>query len=633
LRNQLIKSQNFSRRAFFVAGGKILFLSTLAARMYYLQVLESKKYKLLAEGNRVKIFPVLPSRGKIVDRNGVIIAEGKLKFNIVYDVGYKGDFYKIINKLEEVLNRKIENIDEIYKKIEASKIGDVVNIEKYIEWKDVSKIEVNMPDLPGIRTIADNKRYYEYGSTVGALIGYTAKPSIEDLEDSNMYGKHYTHPDFRIGRVGLEKVLEPKLRGVAGVREVEVNSRGSFVKELDINYGEKGEDVSLTIDIELQKFVMGELSGKGGLISESGSATVLDIKTGSVLAMGSVPSYDNNNFIDGISGKDWQKLLNDIDKPLLNKSISAVYPPGSTFKTVTALAGLQSGLIKPEKTQYCGGYIEYKGRKYHCWQKRGHGRVNMYQALAQSCNVYFYRLAKVMDIDYLADIARTLGLGETTGIEIPGDKPGLIPDRNWKRGALGKPWYTGENLSVSIGQGYTLATPLQLAVLSARLASGRKVVPHIIKDDGPSHLASGQYDPEKYDVVAIDNGQKILLPKKQNQFEMIDIDRGYFRDVQKGMEMVVNSNFGTVYRNRIKDEYLRMAGKTGTAQVLNDKRFKFLPENKFERHHALFLGYAPINDPRYAVSVVIEHGGYGSTVAAPIGAKILLKAQEMGIVD
>lgn len=610
-----------------------MFLSTLAARMYYLQVMQADKYKLLAEGNRVKIFPVLPPRGKILDRNNAILAEGKLKFNIVYDVGYKGDFYKVISKLEKILGRKLENVKEIYDKVQKSKIGDVINIERYIEWSDVSKIEVNLPDLPGIRTTAENKRFYEYGTILGSLIGYTSKPSIEDLKDSDLYGNQYTHPDFRIGRTGLEKVLEPRLRGEAGVREVEVNARGSFVKELDINYGKKGEDVSLTIDVELQKFVMKELAGKGGLIKESGSAIVIDIKTGSVLAMASVPSYDNNNFINGLTPKEWQALLNDVDKPLVNKSISAVYPPGSTFKTVTAIAALKAGLITPEKTQYCGGYIQYGGRRYHCWKKGGHGRVNMYQAIAQSCNVYFYRLAKEMNIDDLANVARTMGLGETTGIELPGDKPGLVPDRNWKRGALGKQWYTGENLSVAIGQGYMLTTPLQLTILAARIASGRKVIPHIIKDDGPSHFATGQYDPEKYEVVAIDNGQKILLPKKQNHFEPINIANRYLKTVQKGMEMVVNSNFGTVYRNRIKDEYLRMAGKTGTAQVLTDKRFKYMPENRLERHHALFIGYAPISDPRYAISVVIEHGGYGSTIAAPIGAKILLKAQEMGIVD
>ncbi len=606
-------------------------LSVLGMRAYYLQVIEADKYRSLSEGNRVRLQPVVPPRGRIVDRNGVSIAEGKESFHVIYDSDDWEEARDIIGRVFSILKSDPEHQKEVFQSLTKAKKkpSDVIVVASFLTWEQVAKIEVHMMELSGIRIISPEMRFYPHGKTYSHIVGYTGVPSKKDFDDSSLYGSHYHEPEFRLGKTGLEKVYEKSLRGVTGVKQIEVNAKGRFIKELEVNNGSAGEDISLTIDDRLQSFVMEQLSNKGGLQKEAGSAVVLDVLTGDVLAMGSVPTYDPNDFIRGIDSETWRGLSGDPDKPLLNKAVNSAYPPGSTFKTITALTALRLGIIQPEKEYYCNGALQFGDRKFHCWERHGHGSLNLYDALARSCNIYFYELAKRLDIDQIAETARMFGLGENTGIELLSEKNGLVPDKTWKKGALGQPWYRGETLSIAIGQGYLLATPLQVAVMAARIAIGKDVQPYIVKKESETYLASGEYSPDKYDVVILDNGEKVLLPKAQREFSKLGISSYHLQAVKKGMERVANDPHGTVYRNRISEEEFQMAGKTGTAQVLNNKRFLHMPSNRFKRHHALFMGYAPIHSPRYAISVVVEHGGYGSVEAAPIGRNILLKAQQL----
>ncbi len=632
MRKDIVRANDFNRRAVIVGGVKGLLFTALGARLYYLQISESEKYQLLADGNRIRLNPVLPKRGKILDKNGNILADGNPRYRVLFDPpsrkrkNYQAELIEVLNNIAEIMNLDIEKQNKILKKIEKDKRGKPVLIEDYLTWEQVTKIEVNSVDLPGVSVSVPEVRNYHYGAITSHVIGYTGKPSEKDVQISSLYN----HPEIRIGKAGIEKSMEASLRGKAGVKQIEVDSRSRFVRELEEKSGVAGENLTLTLDIELQKYVTELLTGKGGFDTEGASVVVMDIATGAVLAMVSVPTYDANRFIRGIKPDYWKELLGNIDSPLINKTIMSQYPPGSTFKMITALAALEAGAVTEHTTAYCPGYYEYGGRKFHCWQRHGHGNVNLEMALAKSCNVYFYKLSTKVGVDNISDMAQRFGLGHKTGIELPSEKSGLMPTKAWKLGALGKPWYNGETLNASIGQGFALSTPLQLAVMTSRIASrGKMVTPHIIESVANIHGAGG----EAYEFVTLDNGEAVLLPKKTRQFADIDIHPWHIESVLRGMNSVVNNPEGAVYKNRIKEEGFEMGGKTGTAQVLSNRRFKHTPKKAAERYHALFVGYAPVSKPRYAVSVLVEHGGYGSVVAAPLAKKILLHAQKIGAAD
>lgn len=618
MRKHIEKSQHFTRRALLLAGGKLMLLSVLGGRLYYLQTAESKKYKSMAEGNRVRIFPIVPKRGRMLDRNGNVLAMGERRYQVKYESVGDKQSDMIIQKVAVLLELDFNHQQKLLERLASLKFGQTLVIEDYVDWQKVAKVEVNIHELPGITVSSPEVRSYPYAEATAHLLGYMGAPSEEDIERDALY----RYPDFRIGKTGLEKAQEDRLRGEAGMRQVEVNSHGAYVRELDIHKGKQGEDVTLTIDIDIQQYVVEKLAGKGGLVTEGGSAVLLDIRSGDVLAMASVPSYDNNQFIRGISADYWKDLTENPDTPFAFKPIALQYPPGSTFKTITALAALDAGVITTNTDFYCPGYYEFGGRKFHCWERGGHGHVNLKKAIAQSCNVYFYKLALRLGVNKMAAMARQFGLGEATGIDLPGEKSGIVPDKAWKRAERGKPWYNGETLNTAIGQGFLLVTPLQLAVMMARLASyGKKVSPNIVLDTSL----------EKYELVRLDNQEKVLLPGRKREFEQIEVHPWHIRSVLKGMEAVMNEEYGGGWHSRIKNPEYKMAGKTGTAQVLSNKTFKYVPKNKDERYHALFIGYAPVSDPRYAVSVVIEHGGYGSTIATPIARDILWKAQKMEV--
>lgn len=608
---------HFTRRAFVLGGAQLLLLSSLSTRLYYLQAVKGAEYTTQAEGNRIRLFPVLPPRGTLFDRNGNIIAEGEMRYQVLFDNTMSEEPEETVTRLSDILSIDFQQQETLLKKIAQRDQKGPVLVEANLPWEKIAKIEVNAPLLPGVHIAAPEIRYYPYGEVTSHITGYTGVVSQNDIKDSPLY----KHPDFRIGKTGVEKTMEERLQGVAGVKQMEVNARGAFVRELAYDSGVSGENLTLTIDVELQKFVMEQLSGKGGLYNEGASAVVVDVFSGDVIAMGSVPTFDANQFVEGVKADYWQSLLNNPDSPLTNKAVSMHYPPGSTFKTLVAIAALEEGIITKDKKIYCPGYYEMGNRRFHCWERRGHGHLNLAESLAQSCNVYYYKIARELGVEKIAEMAHRFGLGQQTGIELPSERSGLVPDKDWKRRTMNDSWYIGETLNTGIGQGYLLVTPLQMAVMAARIASGgKRIEPRLVIDSSS----------DSYEMVALDTGEKILLPSIRRDFPYMNISRDHIESVKEGMSMAVNNSRGLVYPNRIQESHYAMAGKTGTAQVISDKTFKFTPKNKEERYHALFIGYAPIDSPRYAVSVVVEHGGYGSSIAAPIGKEILLKAQKLG---
>jgi penicillin-binding protein 2 len=471
--------------------------------------------------------------------------------------------------------------------------------------QNISAIKVRQHKLDGSEIHFVESRNYLYPEAASHVIGYIGPVSNPTEKDKEKYGQLYLHPDFRIGKAGIEKSREDTLAGSPGYKQVEVNASGKIIKELDNKPFVSGKEVKSTLDIDLQNMAKQLMTGKGGLLTEGASAVMIDVKNGDVLVMCSVPGFDPHSFISGISNDEWKKITENPDKPLINKSISSQYPPGSTFKPFVALAALAEGVIDPNEEIFCPGHMPFGNRTFHCWKKEGHGPVNLNTAIAQSCNVYFYTIANRLKIDNLAKYAKLMGFGTKTNVELPSEKNGLMPDSAWKRKALKQPWYDGETLSIGIGQGYTLATPLQIAVATARIASGgRKVDPRLIIDDE-------DYDYE-FPIIPGINPQHVKL-------------------IQNGMAAVVNAPYGTAYRMRNIEPNLMFAGKTGTVQIKGNKKNVFvkdLPTIRAERHHGMFTGFGPVGNPRFAVAVVVEHGGFGAQSAAPIGKELLTAAMK-----
>jgi penicillin-binding protein 2 len=475
-------------------------------------------------------------------------------------------------------------------------------VRENLSWEEVARVEVNAPDLPGVSIDVGQTREYPEGPLVAHLLGYVAAVSESDQDDNDPL---LALPGFRIGKSGVEKVADLSLRGKAGNSQLEVNAVGRVMRELERQEGVPGQDVPLTLDLELQRLAMAKLAEK-----ESAASVVMDVNSGDVLVMASSPSFDPNAFARGLTSEEWTGLSRDEKTPLINKAIAGMYAPGSTFKLIVAIAAIEAG-IDADHHVSCRGWVELGNARFHCWKKGGHGSLDMVGGIENSCDVYFYDLSRRVGIDKIAEVAGRFGLGRNIGLEIVGEKPGLIPTRAWKRAKLGQPWTPGENLVAGIGQGYVLTTPMQLCVMTARIANGGKaVVPRLFRES----LRGGA-----------------SAPKPVPEFPALDVSERAMAIVQKGMWAVSNGARGTARGARIAKQPFEMAGKTGTSQVrritkaereTKVKKNEDLPWK--ERDHALFVGYVPVKAPRYAVSVVVEHGGGGSAVAAPIARDLLL---------
>ncbi|MBB3994770.1 penicillin-binding protein 2 [Sulfitobacter undariae] len=584
-----------SRRAALMGGVQLLFMGGLAARMWYLQVDQADQFRLLAEENRINIRLIPPVRGEIFDRNGMQLAKNVPSYRIIMVREDAGDFNAVLDRVAKLIDLSPEETERARE--ELGRRGDrslPITIAEDVSWDAVSAISVNAPALPGVSPEVGTTRVYPRGSDFAHVVGRVGSVSPKDLEALESPDAVLRIPRFQIGKINVEAREEPLLRGVAGNRQVEVNATGRVMRELERREGQSGADLQLTIDAKLQNYVQARLQG------ESAAVVILDCEKGDILANSSAPSYDPNLFIGGILSRDYDPLLNDKYRPLVNKTVQGAYPPGSCFKMVTAMAAIEEGIISPDDTVYCPGHLEVGGRRFHCWKRAGHGWLDLEGSLKSSCDVYYYDLALKVGIEKISAMANRFGLGIKHDLALSSVNSGLTPTKEWKLRQRGADWVIGDTVNASIGQGFMLATPMQLAVMTARLATGREVTPRLIKS------VNGVEQP----VL----GNESLGMRESN-----------LRKMRKSMYSVVNDRRGTGYRSRIIAEGMRMAGKTGTSQVRSA-----VVDNKSvpweQRDHALFVSFAPYDNPRFACAVLVEHGGGGSTAAAPIARDVMLQA-------
>lgn len=590
------KENLFTRRAFILGSVQALLLSTIVGRMYYLEIFSNQHYKTLSDKNRIHSRLITPLRGQIVDRNGQMLATNQNVYRAVILRDQVDDWQQTLNAVQPLLGLSQDDIFFISKEIRNKSKFIPVTLKENITWTEVTKLELHLPDLPGVMIEEGRNRFYPYPLETSHFIGYVATPSETDLDGDPLLEL----PGFKIGKSGLEKSLEEDLRGVPGMKQVEVNALRKVVRELATAEGSSGQRVELAIDLKLQQFAYNRL-----LEHQSGSAIVLDVQSGEILAYVSVPGFDNNLFVHGISQKEWKELLDHPYKALINKPTMGQYSPGSTFKMIVALAALEARVVTQQTTIECTGHLNVGSHKFHCWRKGGHGSVNMEMAMAGSCDTYFFHIAGLLGIDAIAAMAKHFGLGEVTEVELAGEKKGLIPSRSWKQVVLGQKWSLGETYNASIGQGYVLVTPMQLAVMTARLASGKKVTPTFLK-------------------------------RPSQNFTPLDVNPQFLQLMTQGMDQVVNTPGSTAYGCRIVEEGMEMAGKTGTTQVrrITEKERASGQTSSanwvwHHRDHAFFVGFAPVHNPRFATIVFVEHGVSGAKVAGPIARDILLLTQQL----
>ena len=590
-----------TRRGLLVGSLQLGFCGLLAWRMHHLQVEKADSFRLIADENRINIRLIPNQRGEIYDRNGVKLAGNEASYKITMVAEDAGDISLILERLSKIIKLSPEDINRSKAELDRSAKFLPVTIVDRLERDDIAKIAVNAPMLPGINPEIGFSRNYPLGEIFAHVVGYVGPVSSRDLELREDPDPLLRIPRFQIGKVGIERELETTLRGKAGIKRVEVNALGRVMREIERKEGSKGANLKLTLDTNLQAYVRARLG------TESASVVVLDCKSGEILAICSSPAYDPNKFVRGISFNDYGILRDDNHRPLASKTVQDAYPPGSTFKMVTVLAALEAGIIDHREKIRCNGHVEVSSRKFHCWKRDGHGNVDLVKSLRESCDVYYYELAQRVGIEKIAEVARVLGLGKSFNIEMSAVTSGIVPDKLWKRNARSREWVVGDTVNSSIGQGYVLSSPLQLAVMMARIATGNEILPKLIK--------------------SINGFESDAVPGE------LSLNKNNLKLIRKALFEVTNDKRGTAYHSRVLDKKSKIIGKSGTSQVRNIstvERTLGVLENKDlpwdQRDHALFVNYAPYDDPKIAVSVVVEHGGSGSTVAAPIARDITLQA-------
>ena len=582
------KQQAVTRRGVLLTTFMVAPFSVLLGRLYVLQVIAGKEYRRLSEQNRISLRLVVPKRGKLLDRYGKILADNKKSFRLVMIPEQASEPAKLLRRVAQVIKLEVGQQLDVLKRIGQSPSFVSVSIKNFLTFDEVARAQVNLPELPGVDVEEIEVREYPHGSVGAHVYGYMGPATLSQLKQST--DPLLKMPDFRVGRRSLEQVLDKRLRGKAGTNQVEVNALGREVRIISQQPPQEGEAITLSLSSRLQQVAWDELGDRRGAI------VALDTQTGDVLTMVSSPSFNPNDFVYGISDADWRQLQNDPRKPLIDRCCKGTYAPGSTFKMLVALAALEEGLVTPEEKILCTGHMEFGGRRFHCWKESGHGEMDLQHAIAHSCDIYFYEMGRRLGVDTIARYAQMFGLGESTGILLTEDD-GLIATTSWKKQTKGVGWRQGESLITAIGQGYTLATPLQLAVMGARLATGRAVRPHL----------------EAYQSIP-DYTELAISPEN-------------LAVVQQAMWDVVNRPYGTAFGSRLR--HWKFGGKTGTSQVVSRRQDEEsdqtkVPEN--ERTHALFVGFGPIPDPRVAICVILENAGSGSHVAAPVARNVLAAA-------
>jgi penicillin-binding protein 2 len=604
MRRDAQRQKLFSRRAAILAGAQASVLAALTARMYQLQILEANRYLVLADENRINLRLLAPMRGRILDRFGIVLADSRPSYQLVIVAEQAGDVAATLDALGTLIEVSESDRRRVLRDIRRTHPFVPVLVRPNLSWDEMARIEVATPELPGISVEPGVTRDYPFGETASHVVGYVAAVSEPELSGDPLLEL----PGFRIGKVGVEKSRDTELRGIAGTSQVEVNAFGRVIRELTRVTGKPGQDVVTSIDVSIQEFATRRCGAE-----QSVASVLLDAVTGDVLALVSVPSFDPVPFSTGLTSAMWQDLANDPRKPLSNKVIAGTYPPGSTFKPVVASAALSAGVLTPQTSITCPGYLSLGSATFHCWRHGGHGTLRLRDAIKKSCDVFFYETARRVGIDRLAAMADRFGFGDVLGLDIPGERSGLIPSREWRLAAGGTTWTQGETVIAGIGQGSILATPLQLATMVARLVTGRAVSPRLVRADG-----------------VMPPGGDLAPP----DFAPVGVDPHVLGLVLDGMNAVVNEQGGTAYAARITEPDFAMGGKSGTSQVRHISEYerehgvrKARQVPWKERDHALFVAFAPVDAPRYVCATVVEHGGGGSAVAAPICRDILLEAQ------
>ena len=598
------KSRLINRRMFILTSLKVVVFVSIVVRLFYLQISENIKWRSLSDKNRLREWKTIPQRGIIEDYFGKKIAKNTQVFQLHMIPEDVSNLEELFFKLSKIIdfNERIKR--NLIKKLKKRKPWEPIIVSDNLSWSEFSRLNLFLHEIQGIKpVVAVARQYLEDGSS-SHIVGYVSDPSVKDLENSELL-REINVPGLKTGKSGLEKSFNEAMIGKPGLQRFEVNAYGKRIKELKFIQGTAGKNYRTTLDIEVQKLANELLKEK------SGSICVMDIYTGGIIAMVSSPTFDANKFVHGITSIDWQDLINNEKKPLINKSIAGLYPPGSTIKPIVALSALENDVISPNTTTECRGNIELYGHKYHCWKEKGHGFLRLREAIKQSCDIYFYEVARRLGVDRLAVTANKFGLGKKVFDIFDEERTGLVPTTEWKLKNIGRGWVLGETLLAGIGQGYFQVTPIQLCLMTAQLANGgHKIEPKIIYNEQALQLT----------IDASSERFKQLYRNQENVKFVLDAQFG-----------ATNEPMGTSYRSRhVKPEYI-FAGKTGTSQIRSiskeERELKIkqkdLPYKR--RDHALFTAFAPYKNPRYALAILIEHGGTGSSAAAPIAKKLIKK--------
>ena len=605
------KSDVFNRRMFIIGMAKVVILAGIVSRLFSLQINENKKYLTLSDKNRIREWKLPPTRGNIVDYFGNIIA-GNLKVYQLHIIPEQVEnFNYLLVRLKTLLELSDKKIQKITKLKNKLKPWDSIIVSENLTWSQFLKVNNYLYDLVGVKPVMTISRNYPFNDVYTHVLGYVSQPNQEEIIENKTVQERFV-PGMKIGKLGLEKKFENHLIGTNAIQRYEVNAYGKRINQLEFQKGSQGNNIRLTLDTEVQK-----LSAKL-LLNKAGSISVMDIYTGDIIAMYSSPSYDPNLFLFGISQDEWELIRNNPLKPLIHKTISGLYSPGSTIKPIVALSALENKIINPNFKVKCTGKTELYGQTFHCWKEKGHGFVSLKNAMKQSCDTYFYEIARLLGVDRLNITAKKFGLGEKVlGQYFDNEKQGLFPNTSWKKNNLGRGWVLGETLITGIGQGYTQTTPLQLCLMTAQIANGGyKIKPKILVNNKPLSLEQAK-NSMKFDSLHSPNLKLFDDPKN-------------IKIVQEAMFSSTNEIYGTSYKSRIDDPKYQFAGKTGTSQVKRiskrerelDLKLEQIPYK--DRDHALYVAYGPYINPRYALSIIVEHGGSGSKTAAPM-AKELFK--------
>ncbi len=635
-RQNINKNKLITRRMFILSSAKIIVFMGIVGRLFSLQISENKKYSFLSDKNRLKEWKLPPKRGIFEDYFGNKIADNNQVFQLHVIPEEVADFNTLMVRLKNIINLQNRQINKIYKKKEKQFPWETLIISENLSWEEFSKLNLFLHELQGAKPVFSVARIYPQAENFSHVLGYVGEASVNDIKNYSFIKENHV-PGLRVGKTGLEKSLEKELIGSSGSQRYEVNVYGKKINQIDRKEGIQGKSFRITVDQEIQSYAQKSLIGR------SGSVCLMDIYTGDVIAMCSSPTFNPNLFVHGINSKEWNKINNDPLKPLMNKSVSGLYSPGSTIKPIVALSALENNIVSPDLIHKCEGKVELYDHTYHCWKKKGHGFMNLRDAIKQSCDVYFYELARKLGVDRLSETAKKFGLNskvlENYFFE---EKSGVVPSTKWKIKNLGKGWVIGETLLTGIGQGYIQCTPIELCLMTAQLANGGfKIKPRItlgenlvyedIKFEFESELKKYNQNLKENNEASLQDQKNFLQINNKNSVEPLFRNPENIKFVKEAMYSVINEPMGTAYKSRFNNKKYQYAGKTGTSQVKRITKEEREREEKRElseipykeRDHSVFIAFAPYISPRYSISVLIEHGGSGSSAAAPIAKKII----------